>query len=160
MTAVNPPAGREDPFDLRRFTAAQERVYDTAIAELRAGRKRTHWMWFILPQIDGLGRSATSKRYAIRSMEEAREYLRHPVLGPRLSECAELVLAIEGRSASEIFGDPDDLKLHSSMTLFACATDPGSVFARVLDKYFDGEQDARTLQLLAGLKGDRPEGAA
>jgi uncharacterized protein (DUF1810 family) len=141
----NEPA---DPFDLRRFVRAQEDVYDAALAELRGGRKRTHWMWFIFPQIDGLGHSSTSQYYAIKSIEEARRYLDHPILGARLRECAETVLAIEGRTAGQIFGYPDDRKLRSSMTLFARAAGSGAVFDRVLDKYFGGEPDARTLALL------------
>jgi uncharacterized protein (DUF1810 family) len=144
---------RGDPFDLGRFTKAQERIYDSVLAELRSGRKRTHWMWFIFPQIDGLAYSGTSKHFAIKSIEEARRYLNHPILGSRLLECAEAVLAVEGRPVSEIFGYPDDLKLKSSMTLFAYVADPGSVFVRVLDKYFQGEQDVRTLDLLEKLKG-------
>jgi len=137
-----------DPFNLRRFIDAQKDIYDDAIAELRSGRKRTHWMWFIFPQIEGLGHSSTAKYYAIKSREEAREYLNHPVLGKRLLECAEAVLAVEGRSASEIFGYPDDMKLKSSMTLFESQAGPDSVFARVLNKYFQGERDARTIQIL------------
>jgi len=140
-----------DTFDLSRFTSAQESIYDSVLAELRNGRKRTHWMWYIFPQIDGLGRSTTSKHYAIKSLEEARQYLNHPVLGKRLLECAEAVFTIEGRSISEIFGYPDNLKLKSSMTLFACVAAPYSVFARILDKYFNGEQDALTFQLLEKL---------
>ena len=139
--------GREDPFDLGRFISAQAGVYDRVLAEIRSGQKRTHWMWFIFPQIDGLGHSATSKHYAIKSIEEARAYLNHPVLGPRLLACAEAALAVEGRKVSDIFGYPDDVKLRSSMTLFASVADPGSVFDRVLAKYFQGERDARTLQL-------------
>ncbi|MGZ5573748.1 MAG: DUF1810 domain-containing protein [Methylobacter sp.] len=145
-----------DTFDLNRFTSAQENIYDSVLAELRSGRKRTHWMWYIFPQIDGLGHSATSKRYAIKSLEEARQYLNHPVLGQRLLECAEAVFAVKCRSVSEIFGYPDDLKLKSSMTLFAYAATPDSVFSRVLDKYFDGERDALTLQLLDKLKTNEP----
>ncbi len=140
-----------DTFDLSRFTSAQESIYDSVLAELRNGRKRTHWMWYIFPQIDGLGHSTTSKHYAIKSLEEARQYLNHPVLGKRLLECAEAVFTIEGRSISEIFGYPDNLKLKSSMTLFACVAAPYSVFARILDKYFNGEQDALTFQLLEKL---------
>ena len=143
---------RDDPFDLSRFMRAQEGIYNRVLAELRAGQKRTHWMWFIFPQIDGLGHSTTSKHYAIKSKEEARQYLNHPVLGTRLLECAEVVFTIEGRSVSKIFGYPDDLKLKSSMTLFASVANPRSVFVRVLDKYFHGEQDVRTLQLLEKLK--------
>lgn len=143
---------RSYPFDLGRFISAQEGIYERVLAELRRGQKRTHWIWFIFPQIDGLAHSATSKHYAIKSIEEARQYLNHPILGARLLECAEAVLAIEGRSVSEIFGYPDDLKLKSSMTLFAYVADPRSVFVRVLDKYFQGEQDVRTLDLLEKLK--------
>src|SRR5207244_3324635 len=124
-----------DPFDLARFTSAQEAVYDHALAEIRGGDKRSHWMWFIFPQMDGLGFSPTAQHYAIKSPEEARAYLAHPILGPRLRECAEAVLAVEGRSASEIFGSPDDLKLNSCMTLFETVAGQGSVFGQVLDKY-------------------------
>lgn len=138
--------------DLSRFTTAQESIYDSVLAELRNGRKRTHWMWYIFPQLDGLGFSATSKYYAIKSIEEARQYLNHPVLGRRLLECSEAVLAVEGRSVAEIFGYPDSLKLKSSMTLFTYVAAPGSVFARILDKYFNEEQDTLTLQLLGKLK--------
>jgi uncharacterized protein (DUF1810 family) len=145
-----------DTFDLNRFTIAQQNIYDSALAELRSGRKRTHWMWYIFPQIDGLGHSTTSKHYAIKSLEEARQYLNHPVLGKRLLECAEAVYAVEGRSVSEIFGYPDNLKLKSSMTLFASVAAPGSVFFRVLDKYFNGERDALTLQLLEKLNANGP----
>jgi uncharacterized protein (DUF1810 family) len=141
----------DDMFDLGRFTSAQERVYGTVLAELRSGWKRSHWMWYIFPQIAGLGHSSTSQHYAIKSIQEARAYLNHPVLGARLVECAEAVLAVQGRSVSQIFGYPDDMKLKSSMTLFAAVTeDPHSVFFRVLEKYFHGEQDATTLQLLKG----------
>jgi len=143
-----------DTIDLSRFTSAQESIYDSVLTELRNGRKRTHWMWYIFPQIDGLGRSATAKHYAIKSMEEARQYLNHPVLGKRLLECAEAVFTIEGRSISEIFGYPDNLKLKSSMTLFACVAAPCSVFSCVIDKYFNGERDALTLQLLEKLKAE------
>ena len=153
-----PPASdttdHNDPFNLRRFVSAQEKIYGDVLAELRSGQKRTHWMWFIFPQIDGLGYSPTSKHYAIKSKEEARQYLNHPVLGGRLLECAEIVLDIKGRSASEIFGSPDDLKLKSSMTLFASVTNPESVFARVLDKYFYGQRDSKTLNLLEHHKTD------
>jgi len=141
-----------DNVDLSRFTRAQESIYDSVLAELRNGRKRTHWMWYIFPQIDGLGHSTTSKNYAIKSQEEARQYLNHPVLGKRLLECAEAVFTVEGRSISEIFGYPDNLKLKSSMTLFVCVADPYSVFSCILDKYFNGENDALTLQLLEKLK--------
>jgi len=141
-----------DTVDLSRFRTAQESIYDNVLAELRNGQKRTHWMWYIFPQIDGLGHSATSKHYAIKSIEEARQYLNHPVLGKRLLECAEAVSIIEGRSISEILAYPDNLKLKSSMTLFAYVAAPYSVFVRILDKYFNGEQDTLTLQLLEKLK--------
>ncbi|HEU4348805.1 MAG TPA: DUF1810 domain-containing protein [Actinoplanes sp.] len=132
---------------LERFVAAQAGVHDTALAELRAGRKRSHWMWFVFPQLAGLGFSATAQRYAIRDLDEARAYLAHPVLGPRLVEASATLLEVRGRSAAEIFGYPDDLKLRSSMTLFAeAAGDPG-VFGEVLDRYCDGP-DQRTLELL------------
>ncbi|MDP6546928.1 MAG: DUF1810 domain-containing protein [Phycisphaerae bacterium] len=143
-----------DPFNLNRFTKAQESVYDRAMAELAGGQKRSHWMWFIFPQIEGLGHSSISRQYAIKSIEEAREYLKHPLLGARLSDCAEAVLGIDGRSASEVFGFPDDLKLRSSMTLFATISERGSAFALVLDKFFNGDQDERTLQLLRGEQGE------
>ena len=134
---------------LNRFLSQQNTVYTTVLSELRDGEKRTHWMWFIFPQIEGLGHSSTAQFFAIKGIEEARQYLNHSVLGARLKECAEAVLAVEGRLVSEIFGYPDDLKLKSSMTLFAkVADDPCSVFVRVLEKYFAGSQDVRTLQLL------------
>lgn len=138
-----------DPHDLTRFLAAQDGIYDDALAEIKAGRKRSHWMWFVFPQFAGLGFSATSRHFAIRSAAEARAYLAHPVLGPRLVECAETALSIEGRTAREIFGSPDDLKLKSSATLFASVSTDGSAFHRLLDKYFDGQPDRRTLELLA-----------
>lgn len=137
-----------DPFDLKRFLDAQRGVYEQALAELRAGRKRTHWMWFVFPQMRGLGSSETSRYYGIGSREEAAAYLEHPVLGLRLRECAEALLAVEGRSASQIFGYPDDLKLQSSMTLFAHVAGAQSAFLRVLDKYYGSERDPRSLELL------------
>ncbi len=137
-----------DPFDLQRFVDAQARVYHTVLDELRAGRKRSHWIWFIFPQVAGLGSSPTAARYAISSLDEARAYLRHDVLGPRLRECARLVNAIQGRSINEIFGSPDDLKVRSSMTLFARATDDNRDFVELLDKYYDGEEDPQTLKRL------------
>lgn len=147
-TAANTMNG-DDPFNLRRFLQAQEPVYGQVLAELRGGQKRTHWMWFILPQIAGLGHSATSKYYAIQSGEEARRYLDHAILGKRLVECAETLLSVKGRSAAQIFGSPDDLKLRSSMTLFAAVAGPDSVFSRVLDTYYQGRTDSRTLELLS-----------
>ena len=152
MAQINGPVGRDDPFNLRRFTSAQHGVYGRALAELKKGEKRSHWMWFIFPQIDGLGCSTTTKHYAIKSVEEARQYLNHPVLGPRLVECVEAVLAIEGRTASEIFAPPDDMKLRSSMTLFASVAEAPAVFNRILEKYFDGGPDTKTLQVLEKLK--------
>jgi uncharacterized protein (DUF1810 family) len=138
----------DDPYDLNRFLQAQEDDYERALTEIRNGRKRTHWMWYIFPQLDGLAVSSTAKHYSIKSVEEARAYLDHPVLGPRLLECAEAVVGVEGRSATEIFGSPDDLKLRSCATLFACVSPPGSVFDRLLGKYYGGGRDARTLHLL------------
>jgi len=138
-----------DPYDLSRFISAQEGVYDRAFAELTEGLKQSHWMWFIFPQIEGLGHSPTARQYSIRSVEEARQYLAHPVLGMRLKACAEAVLAVQGRSASDIFGHPDDWKLQSSMTLFELLSGPQSVFAQVLEKYYQGKRDSRTLQIVA-----------
>lgn len=140
--------GAADPFDLQRFVDAQARNYADAIDELRAGEKRSHWMWYVFPQYAGLGRSPMAKRFAIGSLDEAKAYLRHHILGPRLVECANAVLAVKGVTAHDIFGSPDDLKLHSSATLFSRVAEPGSVFHRILDRYFDGEPDARTLDLL------------
>ncbi len=137
-----------DPHDLNRFVSAQKDVYDRAFRELRSGLKQSHWMWFIFPQIDGLGFSSTTRFYSIKSLDEARRYLAHPVLGARLRECAEAVLAVSGRTASEIMGHPDDWKLQSSMTLFELVSEPDSVFGRVLDKYYGGKRDSRTLQIL------------
>ena len=142
-------------YELDRFLEAQEDVYPGILEELRTGRKRSHWMWFIFPQLAGLGSSAMSRRYAIRNIEEAGEYLRHPMLGPRLVECTEAINALDGRSARQIFGEPDDKKLCSSMTLFELVSGPGSVFAAVLEKYFSGERDARTIQMVRPeAKGD------
>lgn len=137
-----------DPFDLQRFVRAQEPVYPTALEEIRQGQKRTHWMWFIFPQIDGLGHSSTSKHYAIKSAEEARAYLSHPVLGARLKACVQALLEVRDRSALHIFGSPDDLKLRSCMTLFAAVACDEPVFARALAIYFESTRDTRTLQLL------------
>lgn len=138
-----------DPFDLQRFVEAQDAggVYERALAELRAGRKSSHWMWFVFPQIAGLGQSEMSRRYAISSLGEARAYLEHPVLGPRLVECARALLGHEGLSAEAIMGGIDAVKLRSSMTLFA-QLDDGEVFEQVLERYFDGEMDAATLRLI------------
>ncbi len=145
----------DDPHDLNRFVQAQEGVYDQALAEIRSGRKRSHWMWYIFPQFDGLGpvRPPDYKHYAIKSIAEAKAYLSHPVLGPRLVECAEAALSVQGRTAYEIFGSPDDKKLRSCATLFASVSQPGSVFDRLLDKYYQGERDSKTLRLL-GIASD------
>ncbi len=135
--------------DLSHFVEAQRDVYESALLEITRGCKESHWMWFIFPQLLGLGQSAMAQRYGITGVEEARAYLAHPVLGPRLEECAEAALGVEGRTAREILGRPDDRKLQSCATLFAAIAPPGSVFERLLAKYYDAERDERTLQLLA-----------
>jgi uncharacterized protein (DUF1810 family) len=137
-----------DPYGLERFVAAQNAggTYEHALAELRRGTKTSHWMWFVFPQIAGLGQSPTSRRYAISSLDEARAYLEHPVLGPRMLECAGVVSATQGRSAAQIFGAVDARKLRSSMTLLLRASPAEPVFQRVLDRYFDGVADATTDQ--------------
>ncbi|MGE0260739.1 MAG: DUF1810 domain-containing protein [Alphaproteobacteria bacterium] len=138
-----------DPYDLERFVAAQEPVFPTALAELRAGRKRTHWMWFVFPQLRGLGRSELAARYGIGSIGEARAYLAHPLLGSRLAVCTNSVLAIGGRDLHEIFGSPDDMKFRSSMSLFALAAEaPASPYRDALDRWWQGEADPETLRLL------------
>jgi uncharacterized protein (DUF1810 family) len=141
-----------DPFDLHRFVDAQDRVFDAVLAELRNGAKRSHWIWFVFPQLRGLGRSPTAVRSGISSLAEARAYLAHPVLGPRLRECTRLVTAIDGRSIDEIVGWPDNLKMRSSMTLFAQAAEDageeGADFRAVLDKFYDGRTDPATVELL------------
>jgi uncharacterized protein (DUF1810 family) len=136
----------DDPYDLWRYVDAQDAVYAQVLEELRNGRKRSHWMWFVFPQIEGLGDSAMAQRFAISSLTEAQAYLRHPVLGERLREATRLVNLIEGRSIKAIFGYPDDLKFRSSMTLFARATEDNGVFLEALRKYFDSEPDPQTLQ--------------
>ena len=137
-----------DPYDLNRFVQAQEDDYERALYEIERGRKRSHWMWYIFPQFDGLGFSTTSKQYSIKSVAEARAYLSHPILGLRLTECVEAVLSVEGRSAYEIFGSPDDLKLRSCATLFASVSPKSSIFDQLLEKFFQGERDGKTLRLL------------
>lgn len=140
-----------DQFDLQRFVDAQEPVYDEVLGELRSGRKRSHWIWFVFPQLRGLGRSPTAQRFGISSLDEARAYVDHDVLGRRLRECARLVAQIEGRSADDVFGWPDNLKVRSSMTLFAHATDDPDIqadFRAVLDKFYDGVQDPATVEQL------------
>jgi uncharacterized protein (DUF1810 family) len=138
----------DDPYDLNRFVVAQGGHYAQVLAEIRSGRKRSHWMWFVFPQIEGLGSSPMARQYSIKSLAEARAYLQHPVLGPRLVECSEAACAVEGRSAHEIFSTPDDLKLRSSATLFDAVSSPEAVFNRLLVKFFHGERDPKTLALL------------
>ena len=136
-------------WELSRFVDAQDGgVYDAALAEIGSGRKRTHWMWFVFPQIDGLGSSPMSRRFAIESADEAKAYLAHPVLGLRLLDCMRAALDAPGKSATDIFGSPDDMKLRSCATLFASVSEPGSVFERVLARFFDGKPDSRTEELL------------
>jgi len=142
-----------DPYELARFVAAQEGTYRQALAEIRAGEKRSHWMWFVFPQLAGLGSSPMARKYAIRDLAEAAAYLGHPVLGPRLEECVDALLDVSGRSAHEIFGSPDDWKLRSCATLFSRVTPAGSGFERLLEVYFDGRADERTLELLASAGG-------
>jgi uncharacterized protein (DUF1810 family) len=154
VTVARGSADVSDPYDLKRFVRAQKADYDVALLEIKRGRKISHWMWYIFPQLDGLGFSATASLYSIKNIAEAAAYLVHPVLGPRLKECAEAVLGVEGRSVHEIFGSPDDMKLRSCATLFARVSPPGSVFHRMLDKYFQGKPDRKTLALL----GVAPEG--
>jgi uncharacterized protein (DUF1810 family) len=137
-----------DPYNLQRFVDAQRSVYETVCAELRAGRKHSHWMWFIFPQIEGLGSSEMAHRFAISSLEEAKAYLEHPVLGARLRECSRLVADVDGRSVEQIFGYPDDMKFRSSMTLFGRATPDNDVFVECLRKHFEGEADPSTLARL------------
>ena len=139
-----------DPFDLDRFTTAQDAggTYDAALSELRAGRKTSHWMWFVFPQLAGLGRSSTARHFALRDADEARAYLAHPVLGPRLRACAQALTALPGDDPAAVLGDVDAQKLRSSMTLFARAAPDERVFSQVLDQYFGGEADPATLALL------------
>jgi uncharacterized protein (DUF1810 family) len=153
MADSNKLSDMSDPYDLSRFVQAQEGDYEQAIAEIMSGQKRSHWMWYIFPQFEGLGFSSTSRRYAIKSLAEAKAYLSHPVLGPRLLKCVEAALDVQGRSANEIFGFPDDIKLRSCATLFAHVAPTDSEFDRLLDKYFKGKRDHKTLQLL----GTKPE---
>lgn len=147
---MNPQAA--DPFDLNRFIEAQQGTYEVALAEIQAGHKRTHWMWYIFPQVAGLAFSSMSQKYAIKSVAEANAYLRHPILGPRLIACAQAALAIEGRSANQIFGSPDDLKLKSSATLFAAVSSAGSVFEELLEKHYGGARDERTLKIMEQMR--------
>lgn len=140
----------DDPFQLKRFVDAQELVFNTALAELRAGRKQTHWIWFIFPQLRALGRSATAEFYGITSLDEARAYLQHPLLADRLTRATDAVLVHRDRTAHDIFGSPDDLKFRSSMTLFdAASSHENPRFPIALERYYDGRPDERTLELLA-----------
>jgi uncharacterized protein (DUF1810 family) len=139
-----------DPFDLNRFVQAQETAYSRVVSEVSRGRKQSHWMWYIFPQIAGLGFSAMSQRYAIASRAEAVAYLAHPILGSRLIECTGLVLAVQGRTIHDILGSPDDVKFRSSMTLFAATSDK-AIFGEALEKYFAGERDPATLEILGEL---------
>jgi len=139
-----------DSFNLQRFIDAQSSGYEQVCDELRRGRKTGHWMWFIFPQLEGLGHSFMARKYAISGLQEARAYLEHPLLGARLTECTELVVAIEGRSVDEIFGAPDDMKFRSSMTLFAAASEDPGVFGVALQKYFGGKRDVLTVERLRG----------
>ncbi len=138
-----------DIYNLHRFLTAQAPTYNTVLTELRAGRKSSHWIWFIFPQIAGLGHSAMAQQFAIGSLDEAKTYLQHPLLGQRLRECIQLVLDVNGRSADEIFGYPDNLKFRSCMTLFLTAATDNTLFKSALDKYFDGQPDQLTLDILA-----------
>ena len=148
MADTSEPAGASDPHNLNRFVQAQEDDYERALGEIRNGRKQSHWIWYIFPTFDGLWNSWNHKRYSIKSIAEAKAYLVHPVLGPRLRECTEAVLGVEGRSAFEIFGSPDDRKVRSCATLFAFVSPEGSVFERLIDKYYGGERGGKTLRLL------------
>jgi uncharacterized protein (DUF1810 family) len=138
----------DDPFDLHRFVDAQAPVYERVLAELKNGRKQSHWMWFIFPQIAGLGHSQMAQRYAISSLREAEAYLKHAILGPRLLECTNLLLQVEDKSARVILGSPDDMKFRSCMTLFAHAAPEEQVFRAAIDRYFDGNEDQSTVERL------------
>jgi len=137
-----------DPHNLNRFVEAQKVNYEQALAEVKSGRKQSHWMWYVFPQFDGLGSSQPSQKYSIKSVAEAKAYLSHPTLGSRLIAIAAAALSVEGRSAYEIFGSPDDMKLKSCATLFASVSPNGSVFEQILDKFFQGDRDLKTLSLL------------
>ena len=137
-----------DPYKLKRFVDAQAPVYEQVLRELRAGRKTSHWMWFVFPQIQGLGFSAMTQHYAISGRDEAVAYGLHPILGPRLRECTALINAVEGKTALQILGPPDDIKFRSCMTLFAACSAEADIFNQALSKYFDGKGDAKTLAIL------------
>ncbi|RYX80062.1 DUF1810 domain-containing protein [bacterium] len=148
MPPTNDPTSSEDAYNLNRFLQAQQVNYEQALLEMRAGCKRTHWMWYIFPQLEGLSLSARSRHYAIRNLEEARSYLSHPILGARLLECAQALMQVEGKSVSQILGSPDDEKLWASATLFALVSPAGSVFEGLLEKYYQRAPDKLTLELL------------
>jgi uncharacterized protein (DUF1810 family) len=148
--------GDGDPYALERFIDAQERSFEVALAEIRSGRKRSHWMWYVFPQIAGLGRSGMSQLYGIRDVAEAKAYLNHPLLGSRLIQCFEAALSIDGQTARRIFGSPDDLKFRSCASLFASVSPRGSVFEQALHKYFAGVPDSRTLEALAAAPVEPP----
>ncbi len=148
MAEADQSCFENDPYGLSRFLDAQRHDYERALREICSGQKISHWMWYIFPQYDGLGFSSTAKRYAIKSIAEAKAYLNHPLLGSRLVTCAEAVLAIDRKSAAEIFGSPDDMKLRSCATLFAQISQRDSLFERLLFKFYQGEPDGKTLQLL------------
>lgn len=137
-----------EPYDLQRFVDAQQSIYPQALAELRAGYKQSHWMWFVFPQITGLGHSSMAQRYAIADLHEAQAYLQHPLLGPRLEECAQAMLQHSDRTARQILGSPDDMKLRSSMTLFATAAPERTIFQQLLDSFYGGKADPETLKRL------------
>lgn len=148
MSTIEKTNKTTDPYNFNRFIQAQERDYIRALSEVNNGRKKSHWMWYIFPQFEGLSSSTTSKRYSIKSIAEAKAYLNHPILGTRLKECAKAVLCVENRSAQDIFDSPDDMKLKLCATLFAYISPSGSVFEQLLDKYYQGERDAKTIHLL------------
>ena len=150
MTLSDESRTADDPYNLHRFVHAQAANYAHALTEMKNGKKRTHWMWYIFPQLDGLAFSPTAKRYSIKSVEEARAYLEHPILGPRLLNCAEAVVAVDGRSATEIFGSPDDMKFRSCMTLFSRADGGDGIFQEALNKFFSGKPDELTLERIRG----------
>lgn len=147
-TKTSMPSKSEDSYNLSRFVSAQQHSYETALSEVTAGQKRSHWMWYILPQLKGLGQSSMAQLYGISGTDEAWAYISHEILGPRLIAVCEAVMSVEGRSATEIFGEPDDMKLRSCVTLFAQVSNADSVFQKILVKYFDGQADRRTMQLL------------
>lgn len=138
----------EDPFLLQRFVEAQKNIYENVVNELKKGGKGSCWMWFVFPQVAGLGRTPTAEKYSIKSVEEARSYISHPVLGPRLHECTQLVVNIDGRTANQIFGFPDDLKFRSSMTLFKHIAEDNQIFLDAIAKYYDGKEDDLTIKVL------------